>query len=432
MAITVYRGNIVTSESLTKLKVIENGYVVVEDGIIKAVLEEMTDEYRNYVVRNFGDGIIIPAFSDLHMHAPQFTERGIGMDCLLFDWLNNFTFPQESGFRDIEYARKIYPQVIREFLRHGTFQVNLFSTIHYDSCDLLFKLLMESGMYAYSGKINMDSNSPDYYVESTEESISSTERFIVEHQGLSDKVKPIIIPRFAPTCSLELLKGLGELAGKYDVGLHTHLVESIAEAAWSKELFPMCASDGEIYEMTGLLQGNGPKIFAHVIFPTEVEERILKQYNCTSVHCPDATTNITAGIMPASKMLDNGYSIAIGSDVGGGHFTGIYRQISRAVQLSKMKEFYEEDYKRLIFAEAFYMATVNGGKVFGNIGKIEPGYKFNALVIDGMQDDGYKITTEQCVERFCYIGDDRNIVARFIDGQFIDPEEVYKRLIEKY
>ena len=110
MAITVYRGNIVTSESLTRLKVIENGYVVVEDGIIKAVLEEMTDEYRNYVVRNFGDGIIIPAFSDLHMHAPQFTERGIGMDCLLFDWLNNFTFPQESGFKDIEYARKIYPQ----------------------------------------------------------------------------------------------------------------------------------------------------------------------------------------------------------------------------------------------------------------------------------------------------------------------------------
>lgn len=432
MAISICRGNIISSRSWDEMEVHERGYVVVEDGVISGVHDELPEEYAKYDVCDCGDRIIIPAFSDLHMHAPQYVERGVGMDCLLFEWLNTYTFPQESRFADRDYAGKIYPQVIRDFIRHGSLQVNLFSTIHYEACDILFRMLIDSGLYAYAGKINMDMNSPEYYVEDTEESIRETERFIQEHLDLSDRVKPIIIPRFAPTCSESLLKGLGELCRKYDVGVHTHLVESKAEAAWAKELFPTCASDGEIYEMTGLLQGNGPKVFAHVIFPTETEDRIFRKYGAVSVHCPDATTNITAGIMPVTSLHEKGYDIAIGSDVGGGHFFGIYRQISRVLQLSKMKEFYEEDYKRAVFANAFYMATAAGGKVFGNIGKIEKGYKFNALVIDNMQDEGFRIPVLEALERFCYIGDDRNIRERFIDGVRIDPDEVYRKLIEKY
>ena len=420
-----YKGTVITSKTYDEISVIKNGYVIVEDDLITDVCEHLEEEME---VVDYGDGLIIPAFSDLHIHAPQFVERGVGMDCLLFDWLNNYTFPQESLFRDKEYAKVIYPQLIREFIKNGTFAANLFSTIHYEASDILFNLLKVSGMHAYTGKINMDMNSPEYYVEDTVKSIEDTERFIVEHQG-DAKVKPIIIPRFAPTCSDELLKGLGKLAAKYDVGVHTHLVESKAEAAWSAELFAQYGSDGAIYEQTGLLQGTGPKIFAHVIFPTPVEERILSQYEAVSVHCPDATSNIIAGIMPASYMHDKGLKIALGTDVGGGHFMGLYHQISRAVQISKMKEFYEPDYKHIVFANAFYMATVEGGKVFGNIGKLEKGYKFNALVINGLQDEGYEVTPLEELERFCYIGDDRNIVARYLDGKYIDVDEVYERMV---
>ncbi len=131
----VFKGSILYSESADKLKVIENGYVAVRDGIIEKVAETLPEEYGNTEIKDFGKGIIIPAFSDLHMHAPQYAERGIGMDALLFDWLSNFTFPEERKFADPAYARVIYPQVIRDFLRHGSFQVNLFSTIHYESCD---------------------------------------------------------------------------------------------------------------------------------------------------------------------------------------------------------------------------------------------------------------------------------------------------------
>ena len=424
----VYKTNIITSKNYEELSVYENAYIVEKNGLIEYVGEVLPLEYKNEEIIDYKDLIMIPAFSDLHIHASQYVERGVGMDSLLFDWLNNYTFPQEAGFKDVEYARKIYPQLIRDLLRNGTFHAAFFTTIHYDSCDLFFKMLGESGMYAYSGKINMDSNSPDYYVEDTKQSIIDTERFIDEHLNVYPKVKPIVIPRFAPTCSDELLKGLGKIVKKYNVGLHTHLVESKAEAAWSKELFPQYLSDGDIYEQTGLMESDGPKIFAHVIFPSEVEENLLKKYGAVSVHCPDSTTNVTAGIMPVSNMHSKDLKIALGSDIGGGHFAGIYRQIARSVQLSKMKEFYEEDYKRITFKNAFYMATVEGGKVFGKIGKIEKGYKMNCLLIDNMQDEGYAIKLEEALERFCYAGDDRNIKARFIDGKLINPDEVYEHL----
>ena len=115
MAISIYRGNIISSKSWDELEVHERGYVVVEDGVIAGVHDELPEEYAKCDVCDYGDRIIIPAFSDLHMHAPQYVERGVGMDCLLFEWLNTYTFPQESRFADRDYAGKIYPQVIRDF-----------------------------------------------------------------------------------------------------------------------------------------------------------------------------------------------------------------------------------------------------------------------------------------------------------------------------
>ena len=257
----IYKGNIISSRSYDQLDIIENGYVIVEDGFIREVLASLPEEYKDEKVTDYGDDLIIPAFSDLHIHAPQFAQRGIGMDRLLFDWLNEYTFPQESNYADIDYARAIYGRLVRDLLRHGTFSASLFTTIHYDACDLLYKMLDKAGIYAYTGLVNMDMNSPDYYVDETDESLRKTEEFIIRHSG-SERVRPILTPRFAPTCSKTLLNGLGELAKKYDLGVQTHLVESKAEAAWAKELYPEFASDGEIYEKLGLLQGSGPKIFA--------------------------------------------------------------------------------------------------------------------------------------------------------------------------
>ena len=436
MSVNVFLTDLVTADNEGRLDARRQQYIIVEDGIISRIVPELPAAYEGIEVTRFERGVMIPAFSDLHIHAPQYAQRGLGMDCLLFEWLKTYTFPEESRFADITYARTMYAQLIRDMLRNGTMRASFFTTLHYDACSLLFRMLEESGMQAYCGITNMDRNTTEGYVDTTAESLSKTERFLREWgAGASgsgarpegaNPVRPILTPRFAPTCSEELLRGLGKLGKKYGVGVQTHLVESLAEAAWSKELFPDCASDGEIYEKTGLL-GNGPAIFAHVIFPTDAEERILEKYDAVSVHCPDATTNITAGIMPFSTMQKKGYHICLGSDIGGGHYPGIYRQVSRAVQLSKMKEFYEPDYQRICFADAFSAAV--SGRSFDRTGRLEPGYRFDALVIDGMEDEGRELSPPERLERFCYTGDDRNITARYMNGRQIDPDEIYARLL---
>lgn len=418
MSVKIYQGDIVYAVSKEKLQIHEKSCIVLENGIVEGIYPEIPDKYKGVPVKDYGRKLIIPAFSDLHVHASQYVQRGIGMDRLLSDWLEHYTFPQEARFEDLDYAKKCYDAFVNDLIRHGTFHANVFTTIHREAADYLYSRMEEKGLYGLVGKVNMDCNAPDYLREDTETSLMETRIFLDEH-STGKKVRPILAPRFAPTCSEKLMKGLGTLAKEYHCGVHTHLVESRWEAQEALRLFPGYGSDAEIYERAGLME-HGPSIFAHVIFPGLEDMRIMKKHNSLAVHCPDATTNIIAGIMPLAHMSEDGVRIALGSDVAGGHGIAIYKQIARAVQLSKLKEFYEPDVSRTItLTEAFYHATKEAGSVFGKVGSFEKGYLFNALVIDSMEDSWVELSVEERLERFCYTGDDRNIKARFIDGNEI-------------
>lgn len=415
MPVSIYHGDIVYAKDPDHLAVEGGGYLVVRDGFVEEICPVLPAQYASIPVTEYGRGLIIPAFSDLHIHASQFVQRGIGMDKLLFDWLNDYTFPQEARFASMAYAKSVYDAVVNELIRHGTFHASLFTTIHYDASSYLFHALEERGLHAYVGKVNMDCNSPEFLCEKTEESLRQTERFLSEHAG-GKTVRPILTPRFAPTCSEKLITGLGKLSERYHCGLQTHLCESIAEVETTLDMFRNYRADGEIYERAGLLD-NGPSIFAHFIFPSPLDIEILTRHKSMTVHCPDATTSVTAGIMPTERLHTQGIDISLGTDIGAGQSAAVYRQVARAVQLSKLKEFYEpKESRRISFARAFYMATKAGGSVFDRVGSLEPGYRFNALVIDDLEDDGVVLTPEERLERFCYAGDDRNIIERYLNG----------------
>ncbi len=417
MAVQIHYGDILYAESKEKLITHEKSYLVINDNLVEGIYKDLPEKYADLPVTDHGRGVIIPAFSDLHVHASQYNERGLGMDCLLSDWLNDYTFPQEAKFKDLEYAKNAYDAFADELIKHGTFHVVTLATIHRPATNYLFKKLEEKGIYAYVGKVQMDMASPEYLCETTEETLAQTEEFLKEHTETTT-VKPIITPRFGPTCTDGCINGDGLLAQKYKVGMQTHIVESIWEAGASLECHPGNTSDSGIYEKAGMLD-YGPNVFAHVIFPTEDDIRVMKQYNAVAVHCPHATNNVIAGIMPLNYLQEQGVQVALGTDVGGGHTMALYKQISKAVQLSKLKEFYEPENKSINFANAFYCATKVGGSIFGKMGSLEPGYHFNALVIDGMEDKDIDLTPAERVERFCYIGDDRNIVKRYLDGKEI-------------
>jgi len=412
----LFHGHILFSKSENELAVFENSWIAVEDGIIQGIYETLPGKLQNCLVQDFGEGVIIPAFSDLHVHAPQYPQRGLAMDMLLYDWLNNYTFPLEARYADMDFARAVYDAFTEDLIENGTFHACIFGTIHPQATGYLLEKLDEKGLSAFVGKVNMDKASPDYLCESAEGSLRDTESFL-EKYACNKAARPILTPRFAPTCSRELLAGLGRLGKKYQVGLQTHIVESKWEAAQALLDFPEASCDMEIYERAGLLE-NGPVVAAHFIFPSEEDIRILKQYNGYAVQCPDATVNVIAGIMRNSALAEQGVHLALGSDIAGGHNIGIYSQIARSVQLSKLKWFYEPQENRPItFQEAFYMATRQGGEIFGKVGSFEKGNRFDALVIDGVSDPFLRLDPQQIVERFCYSGTKENIVARYIDGK---------------
>ena len=414
----ILHGRILFSKSRNELAVYENGYIAVENGIVEGIYEKLPEKFRGVRIEEYGNGVIIPAFSDLHVHAPQYPQRALAMDKLLRDWLNDYTFPLEARYKDPEFARQVYDAFVDDLIANGTMHACVFGTIHREATGYLLELFEKKGLSAFVGKVNMDKASPEYLCETTEESLRKTDAFLEKYSG-NKTAKPILTPRFAPTCSQELMNGLGTLAKKYGTGLQTHLVESKWEAAQAKADFPDVSCDTQIYEKAGLME-NGPVVAAHFIFPSEEDIRILKAHGGYAVQCPDATINVIAGIMRNSDLAARGVNLALGSDIAGGHKIGIYTQAAKSVQLSKIKEFYEPEGNRVIgFEEAFYMATKQGGEIFGKVGSFEKGYRFDAIVIDALEDPFMKLTTQQVVERFCCCGTKENIIARYLGGERI-------------
>ena len=417
MSIKILKGNIVYSETSKKLKTCY-GYLVVDGELIEGVYETLPECYQDYEVKDLGDRIIIPGLYDLHLHAPQFPYRGLGLDMQLMEWLDTYAFPTEARFSDLEFAEKYYDRFVQEMAKNGTCRAVIFSSIHSESTKLLMNKMEQYGVGGFVGKINMDMLCPDYLNEGTDKSLEDTERWILETKDKYDLVKPCITPRFIPTCSSGLLQGLGKLANKYNLATHSHISEDIDEMKIVHDRYPELDSDGEVYDKFGLLTNR--TVMAHCIYPTANEMDLLKIRGVTTAHCPQSNGNVAAGIPPIRKMLNKGINIGLGSDISGGYSLCIFRAMSEAVYLSKLK--WLESKKKddfLSVAEVFYMATKAGGKLFGNVGSFEKGYIFDALVLDdsNFYVDQENLTIEERLERIIHLGDDRNIVQRYVSGK---------------
>lgn len=152
------RGNICTSDSSRALHIFRNSWAVCDDGVCMGVFPVLPEQYRGIPAADFGDCMIIPGFTDLHLHAPQYTYRGTGMDLELIEWLNTYTFPEEAANADLQYAEKAYKIFADDLRRSATTRACVFATIHTDATILLMDLLEETGVRAYVGKVNMDRN----------------------------------------------------------------------------------------------------------------------------------------------------------------------------------------------------------------------------------------------------------------------------------
>lgn len=402
MAVTILRGTVVSAEEFGKLNITEGGYLIAEDGIIRGVFSVLPEEYQGAEVQDYGDALILQTFADLHLHAPQYPMLGTGTDLPLLEWLNTYAFPTESRFADTDFARSAYHALAAELAAGGTTRVCMFSSLHREATLILMEELEQAGITGYVGKVNMDRNGvPGVLEETTEESMAETLRWLEDCEGFT-RIRPMLTPRFTPSCTDELMAFLGKLAAERGLPIQSHLSENRAEIAWVRELHPDCQRYWQTYDKFGLW--NDRTVMAHCIWSDEAEREAIRRSGVTVAHCPASNLTMCAGVAPVRTMLQEGVKVALGTDVAGGESISMFDAVADAVRASKarrMLDGWETEF--LTVAEAWYLGTSAGAAFFGEKPGFAPGNPLHAMVL---ADEGLvqarPLTAAERLERCIY------------------------------
>ena len=421
----VLKGQICFTPALGELVTVENGYAVCVDGKCAGVYDCLPEKYAHLPVRDCGDQLIIPGLVDLHIHAAQYSYRGLGMDLELLDWLDVQAFPEESKFADEDYARAAYTLFADAMKKGATTRACIFASRHRRATEILMELMEDTGLITCVGKVNMDRDAPDpLREESAEYSARETALWIEEVRGM-ERTKPIITPRFIPSCTDKLMEKLGEIQRATGVPVQSHISENHGEIAYVHELRPDDAFYGEGYDKYGLLGRNHetgeavPTVMAHCVWSTEAERKLMKEQGVYIAHCPASNMNVSSGIAPIRSYLEEGQKVGLGTDIAGGQSDSVFRALTDAIQMSKIYwRLVDQSARQLTFPEAFHMATKGGGGFFGKVGSFEPGYEFDAVILDdSCLPTTLKLTLAQRLERAAYLSlDQKGITGKYVAG----------------
>ncbi|EGQ26463.1 guanine deaminase [Sporosarcina newyorkensis 2681] len=402
----IFQGTAFSSESPTEINILKDHiFCVNSDGMIEKIISPVDAEYENFVkthqnnknYHRLDEGqYLLPGFIDLHVHAPQWAQTGTALDLPLYDWLNTYTFPIEAKFSDVEFAKEVYDHVVSQLLANGTTTALYFATIHKEASLLLAQICADKGQRGLVGKVVMDdtSQNPAFYRDpNTANALADTEDFIIAVKELAENVKqgvyPVVTPRFIPSCTDEALKGLGELAAKYDTHIQSHCSESDWAHGYVKERFGK--NDAFALHDFGLLQDKS--VMAHCNFLEEDDQDLFKETGTAIAHCPISNAYFANSALPLKKFSDKGIDIGLGSDISGGFSPSLYDNIRQSVITSRMLEDGVDpslpsderglENSRITVNEAFYFATAGGGESLSlPIGKIQENYTWDVQIID--------------------------------------------------
>lgn len=260
--------------------------------------------------------IIAPGFVDAHVHLPQFDSIGVHGRTLL-DWLDRVIFPAEVRWSDANYAAAMAGRVAERLLSCGTTSVCAYATVHHESARRAMAALSAAGVSGLVGQVLMDRNAPPELTRPAGQLLAEAAR--LERVG---RVAPIITPRFAVSCSEELLRGAGALADSTGQRIQTHLAETLEEGAFVASLFGGLAYT-EVYRRCGLVREG--TIFAHAIHLSQQAIGDLAKAKCVVAHCPTANLFLQSGRMNRGGLASAGIGCALGSDVAGGHEVSMVR-----------------------------------------------------------------------------------------------------------
>ncbi|KAI0699312.1 Metallo-dependent hydrolase, partial [Cerioporus squamosus] len=399
---------------------------------------------------------LMPTFCDLHLHAPQFMYQGTGLHLPLMEWLNEYAFKAEESLdSDPKLAASVYRRLAARLIEHGTGAVLLFGTIKTETNLILARVMQEAGIRAFVGKLSMDISSRPTYVEpSASASLEAARSFCDRCMDASSSlpahhrlVDPVITPRFVPTCSNELLAGLGTLSAEKDLRIQSHMAE--AHDQMQHVLTERGADDMDVFAQSNLLTPR--TVQAHCTFLTPPSLARLAETGTAVAHCPLSNAYFSAEPFRLREALDAGVRVGLGTDIAGGYSVDIMNAMRQAVAVSRMREgarisgHYrgnDDDNGQgnkvlsVDWKEAFYLATKGGASAL-NLSKgsgsfvvgapfdVQSIQVFDAATgegtggIDFFQDARPGGLTLEILEKWWCIGDLRNRKGMWVQGKSV-------------
>ena len=364
-----------------------DGLVVVDaDGRI-SYASAFSGEHAESIV-DVRPWVVMPGLVDLHAHLPQLPNAGLGFGLELLTWLDRLTFPTERSWADASVAERLAPEIFKAFARAGTTTVLAYGVVYEAAMQAAFAAARDHGIRAVLGKVMMDRVTYDDTIEPStilDRTLRESSDLISRwHGAASGRLGYAVTPRFAVSCSGELLRQSAALARSTGAWWQSHASEDRGEIEEVGRLFPDARDYIDVYDRAGALGSRS--VLAHAVYLSDREASRLAETGTRVAHCPASNLYIASGVMPLARRLEEGVIVGLGSDVSGGPDVSIFSvmRVGAYAQVA-LRTVGGEERPILDPLGWLRMGTLEGARALGlddRIGSAETGKEADLIVVD--------------------------------------------------
>ncbi len=332
--------------------------------------------------------VVLPGMVDTHAHLPQLPNAGLGFALDLLTWLDRLTFPTERSWSDPAVAETLAPRIFSALAASGTTTVLAYGAVYEAAMHAAFGAAERHGIRAILGKVMMDRGTYDPTIEPAailDRSLRESADLIARWHGADGgRLGYAVTPRFAVTCSAEMLRESASLARSTGTWWQTHVSEDPFEIEEVQRLFPDALDYVDVYDRAG---GLGERtVLAHAIHLSDRELVRLVETRTRVSHCPASNVFIGAGVMPLARYLAAGLLVGLGSDVSGGPDASIFSvmRVGAYAQMAR-RSLVGDEGPVLGPLDWLRLGTLDGARSLGldaTIGSIEAGKDADLIAVD--------------------------------------------------